>query len=76
MVEAMCTKFSHILHQFLIFQHIYCASSQQLSFLPFSIVLKPWLAVSGELQKGREAGAWKEGKKLFKTLKKEGVGMN
>ena len=35
MVEAMCTKFSHVLHQFLTFQSIHCASSQQLSFLPF-----------------------------------------
>ena len=35
MVEAMCTKFSHVLHQFLTFQSIHCASSQQLSFPPF-----------------------------------------
>ena len=35
MVEAMCTKFSHVLHQFLTFQSIYCASNQQLSFPPF-----------------------------------------
>ena len=35
MVEAMCTKFSHVLHQFLTFQSIHCASSKQLSFLPF-----------------------------------------
>ena len=35
MVEAMCTKFSIILHQFLTFHSIHCASSQQLSFLPF-----------------------------------------
>ena len=34
-VEAMCTKFSHILHQFLTFQSIHCASSKQLSFPPF-----------------------------------------
>ena len=32
MVEAMCTKISHVLHQF---QSIHCASSQQRSFLPF-----------------------------------------
>ena len=35
MVEAMCTKFSHVLHQFLTFQSIHCANSQQLSFPPF-----------------------------------------
>ena len=35
MVEAMCTRFSHVLHQFLTFQSIHCASSLQLSFLPF-----------------------------------------
>ena len=35
MVEAMCTKFSHVLYQFLTFHSIHCASSQQLSFLPF-----------------------------------------
>ena len=35
MVEAMCTKFSHVLHQFLTFHSIHCASSQQLSFPPF-----------------------------------------
>ena len=27
MVEAMCTKISHVLHQFLTFQSIHCASS-------------------------------------------------
>ena len=27
MVEAMCTKFSHVLHQFLTLQSIHCASS-------------------------------------------------
>ena len=31
-VEAMCTKFSHALHQFLTFQSIHCENSQQLSF--------------------------------------------
>ena len=35
MVEAMCTKFSHVLHQFFTFQSIHCVSSQQLSFPPF-----------------------------------------
>ena len=35
MVEATCTKLSHVLHQFLTFQSIHCASSQQLSFQPF-----------------------------------------
>ena len=35
MVEAMCTKFSHVLHQFLTFQSIHCVSSQQLSVPPF-----------------------------------------
>ena len=34
-VEAMCTKFSYVLHQFLTFHKIHCASSQQLSFPPF-----------------------------------------
>ena len=28
MVEAMCTRFSHVLHQCLTFQSIHCASSQ------------------------------------------------
>ena len=35
MVEAMYTKFSHVLYQFLTFQSIYRASSQQPSFPPF-----------------------------------------
>ena len=35
MVEVMCTKFSHVLHQFLTFHNIHCASSQRLSFPPF-----------------------------------------
>ena len=56
MVEAMCTKFSHVLRQFLTFQCIHCVSSQQLSFLPFKIVFKPRLTVSGELQIGWEGG--------------------
>ena len=41
MVKAFCTKFSHVLHQFLTFQSIYCARSQQLNFPPFYIVFKP-----------------------------------
>ena len=56
MFEAMCTKFSHVLHQFLTFQSIHCASSRQLIFPPFYIVLKPRLTVSGELQIGWEVG--------------------
>ena len=35
MVEAMCTKFSHVLHQSFTFHSIHCASSQQLSFPSF-----------------------------------------
>ena len=30
MHEATCTKFSHVLYQFLTFQSIHCSSSQQL----------------------------------------------
>ena len=75
MVEVLCTKFSHVLHQFLTFQSIHCANSHQLSFPLFQIVFEPRLTVSGKLQKRREVGAKKEGKRLFK-IEKEGVGMN
>ena len=72
MVEAMCTKFSYILHKFLTFQSIHCASSQQLSFLPF----KPRLTVSGELQKGWEVGGPGRQARWCSKIEKEGVGMN
>ena len=71
MIEAMCTKFSHVLHQFFTFQSHHCSSSQQLSYPPFYIAFKQRLAVSGKHQKGREVGAWKEGKMLFKKLKRK-----
>ena len=74
MVEAMCTKFSHVLHQFLTFQSIHCASSQQLSFPPFKIVLKLRLTVSGELQIGWEVGALEGKQDGVQKLKKRAKG--
>ena len=72
MVEAMCTKFLQVLNQFLTFQSIHCANSQQLRFPLFQIVFKPRLTVPGELQirgPGRLA-------KWCSKIEKEGQGMN
>ena len=74
MVEAMCTKFSHVLHQFLTLQSIHCASSQQLSFSPFYIVFKPRLTVSGELQIGCVEGTVEGGQDGVQKLKRKAKG--
>ena len=74
MVEAMCTKSSHVLHQFLTFQSIHSASSQQLSFPTFYIVFKPRLTVSGELQIGWEVGALEGGQDGVQKLKRKAKG--
>ena len=69
MVEVMCTKFSHVLYQFLTFHSIHCASGQQLSLLPFQIVLKPSIKRAAKWVGGGGGGGgdWKAGKMVFKN---------
>jgi len=74
MVVATRTKFSHVLQQCITFQILQWRSSEQLSFLPFYIVFKPRLTVSGDVQKGWVAGAWKVGKMVWKIFMRKVYG--
>ena len=58
MVEATCTKFSHVLHQFLSFKKTSTVEvANTSSFPPFQIVLNLISTLPGELKKGWEVGA-------------------
>ena len=64
MVEAMCTKISLALYQFLSFHSIHCVSTK------FPTILDG-LTVSGELQKGWEAEGLEGGQDGVQKLKRK-----